>query len=200
MALSGMNSREKTAVIVLGVIIVVALIGIGILIAKLIVNGRDDAQATHITPAVTAPQAIAPQETATLVANPSLGGEAATPAAAGSGPVMVVRVESPGPLLPVILMDQPLHAGRTYQVEIGAADGSRVAIRGSWSHSAKSVDGRLELPLPESIEATTPFRLDLVPPVPNPASWSLSLSASPKNLLDQPPRLVITVWDVTSSE
>jgi hypothetical protein len=200
MALLGMNSREKTAIIVLGVIIVVALVGIGVLAAKLIVSDRGDAPTTHVTPAATTTQVMAPQETSTLVANPSLEGEAATPAATGPEPIVVVQVESPGPLLPVVLMDQALHPGRSYRVEIVAADGSKTAIRGSWSHSAKGADGKLELPLPESFEGTTPLRLDLVPPVPNPVSWSLSLSASAKDLLGQPPRLVITVWDVTGSE
>jgi hypothetical protein len=199
-ALSGMNSREKAVVAVLGLIIVAALVGIGVLAAKLIRDGGSG-QGTAITPPATAPvEAAVPQETVTLVANPSLAGEAATPAPAGAQPVVVVQVESPGPLLPAILTDQALHPSRKYRVEITTVDGSKTAIRGSWSHSAQGADGKLELPLPEPIEGTTPLRLDLVPPVANATSWSVSVSAAPRDLLGQPPRLAITIWDVTGSE
>jgi hypothetical protein len=199
MAFSGMNSREKTIVAVLGVIIVVALVGIGVLVAKLISSGGDGGQAAGITPAATATaQVTGPQETATLVANPSLEGEAATPAPGGAEPVVVVQVASSAPLLPAILLDQALLPSRSYRIEIAAVDGSKIAIRGSWSHSAKSADGKLELPLPTSIEGTTPLSLDLVPPMANAVSWSISVSASPRDLLGQPPRLVIKIWDVTA--
>jgi hypothetical protein len=198
MAASGMSSKEKTIVAVLGVIIVIALVGIGILVAKLVVDGGDGGQTTNITPAATVPaQAPAPQETVTLVANPSLEGQAATPAPAAAQPVAIVQVKSPGPLLPAILTDQPLHPGRSYRLEIAAADGSAVVIRGSWSQSAKGADGKLELPLPETLDGATPLRLDLVPPMANPSEWSFSVSAVPKDLLGQPPELVITIWDVT---
>lgn len=194
---SGMTSREKTLVAVLGAIIVVALIGIGVLAAKLIAD-KGNGGAADITPVATvASQAVTPEETATLVANPSLEGQAATPAPAAAEPVPVKKVESPAPLLPAVLIDQPLHPGRTYRIEIVAADGSPTAIRGSWSQSAKSADGKPALPLPEVIEGTTPFRLELAPPVANATSWSVSVSVAPSDLLAQPPKLAITIWDVT---
>jgi hypothetical protein len=198
MSQSGMNSREKAVVAVLGVIIVVALIGIGVLVAKLVTGGGADGQTTGITPATTTPVgAAASAESPTLVANPSLEEGGATPAPGGAEPVAVVQVESSGPLFPATLTSQALHPGRSYRIEITAVDGSETAIRGSWSQSAKSADGKLELPLPEMIEGTTPFLLDLAPPMVNPSSWSVSVSASPRELLGQPPRLTITVWDVT---
>jgi hypothetical protein len=198
MSQSGMNSREKTIVAVLGVILVIALIGIGVLVAKLVAGGGAGGQTTGITPAVTMPDEVAaPPETATLVTNPSLEEQGATPAPGGAEPVAVVQAQSSAPLFPATLTNQALHPGRSYRIEITAVDGSETAIRGSWSQSAKSADGKLELPLPEMIEGTTPFRLDLTPPMVNPSSWSVSVSASPRDLLGQPPRLAITVWDVT---
>jgi hypothetical protein len=200
MALSSMNTREKTVVAILGVIIVAALGGIGVLAAKLVTDGTGGT-AGGITPGPSAPVAIAvPQETATLVTNPSLEGEAAAPAPIAAEPVAIAQVESAGALLPAILADQGLPPRRKYRVEVVAVDGSKVAIRGSWSQSAKSANGKLELPLPEAFEGTTPFSFELVPPLANPSSWSVSVSAAPQDLLGQPPRLVIKVWDVTGSQ
>ncbi|MGD2206633.1 MAG: hypothetical protein PVH17_07630 [Anaerolineae bacterium] len=202
MAPSGINSREKTIIAILAVVIVIALIGIGILVARLVTGDKEGGETGGITPVATAPGgAVSSEATATLVANPSLKEPAeATPAAVGDQPVAVVRVESPKQLLPAILTDHALHPGHRYRLEITAIDGSSVAIRGSWSQSAKTADGNLELPLPESIEGKTPFRLDIEPPAANPTSWSLSASASPKDLLGNPPKLVIIVWDVTGSK
>jgi hypothetical protein len=199
MALSEMNSREKTVLVVLVLIIAAALVGIGVLAARLIAGDAEE-QATNITVAPESQvEAAVPEGTATLVANPELVEEPVIPPPAGAQPVPVVQVESPGPLLPAILADQALHPGRQYRVEIAATDGSKTEVRGSWSHSAKSADGHLEMPLPEEIEGTTPLTLDLVAPVANAMAWSVSVSAAPRDLLAQPPRLTITVWDVTGN-
>ncbi len=199
MALSGMSSRERTLVIVLGVIIVLALVGIGLLAARLIASDEDGQQAGGITPAATtAGPAATPQASATLVENPPLEeASEATPAPVAEEPVAVAQVESQGAVLPAIITSQPLHAGHRYRIEIAALDGSRVAVKGSWSQSARGAGGELELPLPESIEGQTPLTIEVQPPLENPASWRVSVSAAPKDLLGQPPKLVVTIWDVT---
>lgn len=221
MGLSGMSSKEKTIVAVLAVVIVISLIAIGLLIARLVVGSGDSEQTTGIIPPMATSEGLAapvatsegpsvpgptsegtapPQPSVTPVPNPTLVEAAQEPPESGDGQrAAVAREESPGPILPAILMNQSLHGGHRYQVEITTKDGSKVHIWGSWSQSAKGADGSLELPLPEFIEGATPFTIDVVPPLDNPASWSVSVSASPKNLLGQPPPLVITVWDVTGS-
>jgi hypothetical protein len=190
MDFSDVSSREKTIIVVLGVIIMIALVGIGILAAKVLVS---DEQETGITPpAATEETQPLSTPTATLVQE--------SPTSAGGGPVRVVSEPSPSGRLPAILMDQPLKGDRSYRVEIVTQDGSTIEIRGSWRQKAKSASGDLELALPESIDAKTPFSLDLTPPVANPTEWSVSISASAKDLVPEPPRLVITIWDVTGIE
>jgi hypothetical protein len=202
MAFSEMSSRERTIIGVLAGIIVIALIGIGVLVAKLAAGGGSNQPAGGITgPAATLAEISTPPVTVTLVANPSLDQiveEAAAPVS--EQPVAVARAESPGALLPVIVPNQALQGDHRYRIEIEAEDGSSVLIRGSWSQSAKSASGELALPLPESIEATTPFRLEVVPPMNNPSEWRITVSAAPKDLLAQPPHLAITIWDVTGSQ
>jgi hypothetical protein len=200
MAFSEMNSRERTIIAVLAGVIVVALIGIGVLAAKLIGGGSSQPAAGITAPPATS-EFSSPPVTVTLVTNPSLEGAVGVTAAPVSAqPVAIARAESPGALLPVIVANQALQGDHRYQVEIAAEDGSSVAIRGSWSQSAKGAAGDLALPLPESIEATTPFRLDVVPPMSHPSEWRITVSAAPKDLLEQPPHLAITIWDVTGSE
>jgi hypothetical protein len=203
MAFSGMNSREKTLIAALGVVIVIALIGIGLLLARLLTGEGGQGAEVVITPppATIESSASGPQETATLVTNPDPEAAADLPDVPDSGqPLAVVRVESSAPLLPAILTEQPLRPGRSYRIEIAAIDGSQVAIRGSWSQAARGGDGSLELPLPESIEGTTPYNIALDPPLANPTSWSCSVSVGPRDLLGQPPKLVITIWDETANE
>jgi hypothetical protein len=189
---SGMGSREKTLIVVLGVIIIIALVGIGILAAKLLVGDGGEQAAGITPPAATEETLPLSAATATL--------EQESPASAGGQPVRVVSEPSPSGRLPAILMDQPLRGDRSYRVEIVTEDGSSIDIRGSWRQKAKSASGDLELALPESIDAKTPFSLDLTPPVDSPREWSVSISASAKDLVPEPPRLVITIWDVTGIE
>jgi hypothetical protein len=198
MALSGMNSREKTLIAVLAVIIILALVGIGVLIAKLVVDGGAEEQAGGITPVATT-LAATPEPTATLVETPALEAEEETPlpTPAGAEPVRVTQAESPAPLLPVLITNQALHAGHHYRVEIAAADGSAVAIKGSWSQSAKGAGAQIEVTGPESFEGKTPFSLEVKPPLDNPTSWSITVSAGPQDLLGQPPKLVLTILDVS---
>ncbi len=202
MALSEMNSREKTIVAVLGVIIVIALIGIGFLVAKLVADGGTGGQATGIVVAETAPaDAGTPEATFTAVAPASVEGLAeTTPAPVSDEPVAVGRAESLSPGLPALLVNQPLHGDRRYRLEVTAADGSAVSISGSWSQAATGAAGEAQMDVAEPIEGATPFTADIRPPVANPESWSLSASVGPKDLLGSPPALVITVWDVTGTQ
>ncbi len=231
MAFSQMSSREKTIVAVLGVVILIALIGIGILVARLITGGADE-QALEITVVPTTPveeaSTAALQEAPTSAAGeaptaesgqaPASGSESTpagvvgiTPVAAPSleglslsppkpisdQPVVVARQQSVRPGAPVIIASHPLYAGRRYRLEITAADGSEVAIQGSWGQAATSVSGKVTAPQIQFFEGTTPFLVDVVAPVADPVLWSCSISAGPKDLLGQPPGLVITIWDVT---
>jgi hypothetical protein len=202
MALSEMNSREKTIVAVLGVIIVIALIGIGFLVAKLVADGRAGGEATGIAVTGTVPvEASTPEATFTFVAPASVDGLAeTTPAPISDQPVAVVRVESLSPGLPVLLVNQPLHGDRRYRLEVAAADGSAAKIAGNWSQAASGAAGEAQIDFAEPIDGTTPFIVDVDPPVANPKSWSLSASVGPKELLGSPPSLVIIVWDVTGTQ
>jgi hypothetical protein len=195
MAFSGMNSREKTIVVALGVVILIALVGIGILAARLISSGK----APEITVAATsAAGAATPQATITMVAAPSLTDVVqTTPQPVSDKPVVVGRQESAGPGLPVMIANQPLHAGRRYRIEIKAKDDSSIAIQGSWSQAATGASGKMALPEIKSFEGTTPFTIDIASPVADPTLWSVSASAGPKGILGKSPSLVITVYDVT---
>lgn len=201
MTLSGASSREKVLIAVLAVIIVIALVGIGVLLARLLVDGGADEQAGGITPAATtAVTAEPPAPTATLVDNPSLEGEGEAlpppPPPAGNEPVVVVREEGAGPGLPVLIASQPLNAGRRYRIEITAAGGSAVAVQGSWGQSASGEGPEVAVMPRESFEGRTPLTIEVQPLLENPTSWSISVSAGPGDLLGQPSKLVITIWDV----
>jgi hypothetical protein len=199
MAFSGMSSKEKTIIVVLGVVILLALAGIGILGARLITGGKVGGQPPEITVAATsAAGAAAPEATITMVATPSLKDVAqTTPQPVSAKPVAVGRQESPGPGLPVIIANQPLYAGRRYRLEVTAADGTSVAIQGSWSQGALSAGGTVTSPQVQFFEDKTPYTVDVVSPVADPTSWSISASAGPKDMLAKPAILVITIYDVT---
>jgi hypothetical protein len=207
MSLSGMSSKEKTIVAVLGAVILVALIGIGVLVARLVTGDQNTGDAPQITVAATpaagatTPGAGVSEGTITPVATPSLQELAeTTPQPVAASPVVVVRTESPGSPLPALLTSYPLHAGRIYRLEITAVDGSSVPIQGSWSQAAMGAGGKVDATLPEFFETKTPFGIDVASPVPNPSSWSVSASAAPANLLGETANLVITVYDVTGTE
>ena len=199
MAFSEMGSREKTIIAVLGVVIVIALIGIGFLVAKL---ATDDTSATEgLSITVAAPEAAVPVATFTLVATASLEGLVkTTPVAVSSQPVAVAQEKGIAPGLPAIMVNEPLHAGHSYRLEVTAADGSKAKVSGSWSQAARNAAGAVEMDVSKSIEGKTPLGVDIEPPVSNPSSWSLSASVGPKDLLGDNPVLVITLWDVTGSK
>ena len=199
MALSGMSSREKTVVAILGVVIILALVGIGILLARLLADSSSSAP-EGISVTETAVAAVQPQATVTLVDAPSLEGLGEpAPVAAGAEPVVVKRVESVGPLAPVMIASQPLSAGHRYRLEVTASDESTVPIHGSWSQSATSASGQVAAPQIEFFESSTPYRVDIEAPVADPSMWGVSISAGPQGLGGQA-NLVITVWDVTGSQ
>jgi hypothetical protein len=200
MAFTEMNSREKRTIIILAVIIGLAVIGIGILAAKVLVDGGE--RETGITPPVATVEAAPPAETTvTVVADVASEGPAQNSGAStGEGPVAVMQIQSRGNLLPVMMTEQALDGRRRYRVEIVTVDGSMIAISGTWSQSTKSAGGDLDLSLPQSFEGQTPYVLDLSPGIENAVEWNVSVSAAPKDLLGNPPLLVMTVWDVTGSE
>lgn len=207
MSFSEMSSREKTIVAILATVILVALIGIGVLVARLVTSDKTSGDVPAITVAATpAAGAATPgvgvsEGTITPVATPSLKDLAeTTPQPVAASPVVVVRTESPGSPLPVLLTNYPLHAGRVYRLEITAIDGSTFAIQGSWSQAALGAGGEVDATLPELFEAKTPYGIDLVSPVTKPSMWSISASAAPANLLAQTADLVITLYDVTGTE
>jgi len=201
MDFSQMSSREKTILIVLALIIVLALVGIGILAARLLTGGEGATGDSPITVVPTAAVgASTPEVTITLVATPALEELAVTtPEPVSDQLVAVAREESPGPLLPVLLTNSPLHAGHNYRLEITAKDGSSVAIRGSWSQAALSAAGGIAADLPEMFEGTTPYSLEITAPIADPSSWSVSASAAPKELFGEAPILVITLYDATGT-
>ncbi len=208
MAFTEMSPRERKTILVLAVIIVLAVIGIGFLAAKFLVDGGD--QETGITPpAVMIETATPSTATVTLqsAASPAVAADVieegvaqGSVASVDEKPVAVVQIRSLGNLLPVMMTEQALDGRRRYQVEIVAVDGSVVSISGRLSQSTKSAGGDLDLSLPKSFEGQTPFVLDLNPGIDNPKEWKVSVSAMPKDLLGDPPILVMTVWDVTGSE
>jgi hypothetical protein len=207
MSFSEMSSREKAIVAILAFVILVALIGIGILVAGLVTGDKTSGDAPVITvaatpvPSAATPGATVSEGTITPVATPSLKDLAqTTPQPVAASPVVVVRTESPGSPLPVLLTSYPLYAGRVYRLEVTAADGSTFPIQGSWSQAAMGAGGEVDATLPELFEAETPYSIDVVSPVANPSSWSISASAAPANLLAQTANLVITVYDVTGTE
>ena len=218
MALSNMSSREKIVVGVLGLVILLALVGIGILAANLVsrsdeeqevagesataaaVEGEDlPAGGTEATALPGAPAAGEAPEGAdiTPVATPLL--REAPAAGAGDGEV-VVRQEGVGPLAPVVIADQPLQPGRRYRIEIQAVDGSRVAIHGSWSQAGVGGGGTLSAPTIEFFEGQTPYRIDLALPLAEAEMWSCSVSAAVQvgqGAALSGPALAIEILDVT---
>lgn len=199
MAFSEMSSKERTTIIVLAVIIGLAVIGIGVLAAKVLVGGGE--QETGVTVPAPTLEAVGPSATVTLIADvaPDVASSGSAQSV-GVNAVAVVQAKNLGPLLPAMLSQQPLDGRRQYRVEIVAEDGSAVRISGNWSQSTTSVGGELELSLPENFKGETPLVLDLNPGIDNPKEWKVSVSASPDDLLGDPPNLVITIWDVTGSE
>ena len=208
MSFSEASSREKALVLVLLVVIIVALIGIGILLAKLLFGGEGE-KAGGITPAPTTAAAeagdagptITPIE-ASIVQQAELPAEATSPAASGSEPVVLVQVESVGPLAPAMIVNQALEPGHQYRLEVTAQDGTAIAVEGNWSQAATSASGQAAAPQIEFFEGTTPYRIDIAPPVADPKMWGISVSAGFKeaDLLAEGPAVVITIWDVTAGE
>jgi hypothetical protein len=189
-----MSSREKAILAVLAVVIVIALVGIGVLAAKLLSGDGEGEQAAGITPP---PPTVLPDAVITQVANPSLDLVVEPPPESVSRePVAVAEVKSSSPILPVVLTEQPLNPNRQYELQITAENGGEIDIWGSWSQAAKTAGGGLEIPLPVSIKAKTPYSQKLHPPVEDAVAWSLTVSAAPQDLLNDPSRLVITVWDI----
>jgi hypothetical protein len=189
MALSNMSPRERTIVIALGVIILIALLGIGVLAARLVSDQE---------PEVTA--GAAPTVTITAIAPPSPEVPPATPVVSTGQPVAVTRAEGAGPGAPVLIAAQALHPGRRYRIEITAADGASVQVNGSWSQAAVVSQGQAAAPEIDVFEGLTPYQIEVVSPVENPEMWSVSVSAGLKNILGPQVPLVITIWDVTEAE
>jgi len=185
-----MSSRERTIVIVLAVIIVVALAGIGVLAAKLV---SDDGEPTVVATAL-------PGGTITPVPPPPPEPAVDTPVTNVGQPVEVVRAEGVGPGSPVIIAAQALHPGRRYRIEIAAANGAKVAINGSWSQAAVATQGQPAAPQIEFFDGVTPHEIEVVSPVSNPEMWSVSVSAGPANILGEQPVLVVIIWDVTEAQ
>ncbi|MFC2030237.1 hypothetical protein ACFLWA_05865 [Chloroflexota bacterium] len=201
MAFSNVNSRERTLIAALGVVIVIALVGIGFLVVRLVNDGKDSDLTEGVEEAASGEEIAVPVPTFTLVAAASLEGLAeTTPVAIASQPVAVAQEKGLAPGLPVIVANQPLQAGHRYQLEVTAADGSKAQVVGSWSQSASNAAGKVGVDVSEPFKGKTPLSVDLKPPVPNPTSWSFSASAGPESILAANPVLVITLWDVTGSE
>ncbi len=218
-----MSSKEKTIIGVLAVVIVLALVGIGVLAAKLL-GGEETTAATAIPTGeeavalpVTSTPAATPQEgeppTAALPPSPPPGSPPPDQPPAGQPPgnqplegqppggpppVIVFRAESAGPGLPAIITDHPLQPGHRYRLEIISADGSVQPIKGNWSQAATSAGGQVAPPQIEFFEGETPYTIEVVPPVADPAQWGLSISASPKDPVGQQIILVIILYDVTA--
>ena len=202
MSVSGLSSKQKTVVAILVVVIVLALLGIGVLLAKLVGGDHGGGQSLQITVAAST-QAVAPAATVTLVSPPVMEELVKlAPSPISDQPVLVAREEGIGPLAPVIIVSQPLNPGHRYRLEISALDGSKAAIYGSWGQLATSTDGQVALPQIEFFEGTTPFYVDVVSPIENAGMWSCSVSAGLRSpdLLGALPNLAISIWDVTGSK
>lgn len=228
MSPSGMSSRERIIVIVLGVVILLALIGIGILAAKLVSGTGDEQVSVDQSATVASQEEGPPVGSAEETPPPAVAGEAETPAVAAditpvAPPVLqeapppasdaaegqlLVRQEGMGGLAPVVIANQALQPGHRYRIEIQAVDGSRVGIHGSWSQAAQRADGTLSAPAIQLFEGQTPYNIDLDAPLAEPARWSCSVSAAVKveplatGLGTQlsGPVLAIEILDVTGSQ
>lgn len=195
MALSGMSSREKTIVAVLAVVIVLALVGIGVLAAQLIDgDGEDEASPVAVASATTGAD-LTPVPPPTLEKPKD-----EPPFVGGNQPVAIAQAESIGPLAPALIASQTLHADHRYRIEIKAADGSQLAVTGSWSQAATGSGEQVAPPEIEFFEGTTPHNIDVNSPVANPDMWACSVSAMFKDGLAANTNLVITIWDVTGVE
>jgi hypothetical protein len=207
MSLSGMSPREKTVVAILGIVILLALVGIGILAANLVSRSGEEGVAGESATAAAVegegqPAADVPEAAAgiTPVATPILLEEPAVAADLPGGQV-IVRQEGVGPLAPVVIADQALQPGRRYRIEIQAMDGSRVNIHGSWSQAAVGGGGSLSAPVIEFFEGQTPYRIDLNLPLATADRWSCSVSAALKDVtLASGSALAIEIQDVTGSQ
>lgn len=207
MAFSEMNSRDRTIIIILVAVIVLALIGIGLLVARLLSDGalRDEAGGITVVP-TSEPGAVGQVEiepTITAVAAPALGQAAEVPKVeVGEQPVPIVRQEAVGPLAPVLIVGQSLQPGHLYRIEISNSDGSQAAMEGNWSQSATSASGQVAAPQIEFFDGVTPYVIEVAPPVADPQMWSLSVSAGFKKVgvLSGTSKLVITILDVTGSQ
>jgi hypothetical protein len=200
MALSEMSSKEKTIVVILGIVIVIALVGIGILAAQLVTGrGRGD-QADLVVPESPAASEASPQATHTLVPPPEAGSASkAVPDPAEGQAEAVVREEGLRAGLPVLLAGQALDGSRSYQLEVTTVDGSPVVVSGSWSQTATGAKGKIEM-ASQRLEGTTPIVVEIEAPLADPKSWIFSASAGPKDLLSKTGPLAIILWDVTESE
>ena len=190
MTLSEMNSKEKTIVAILGGVILIALIGIGILIALLLTRTGGDRSDPEISvvPASETGERATPAATITPVDTPSLQESDATPLpAVNEQAVIVIQEKSIGPGTPAIITGQPLQPGHQYRLVISTEDGSKIGIQGSWSQAASSRSGEAVLPQIEFFEGTTPFEMDILAPVDDPAVWRFSVSAAPKPSAPQMP-------------
>jgi hypothetical protein len=212
MSLSSMSSREKIVVAVLGVVILLALVGIGILAANLVsrtdeeeIAGEVEGQPAGSTQETSLPGASAEagtQEAAvdiTPVATPVLE-EPPPPVRDAAGGEVIVRQEGVGGLAPVVIANQALQPGRLYRIEIQAVDGSQVVVQGSWSQAAVGAGGTLSAPALEFFEGQTPYRIDLALPLADATRWSCSVSAAIKGAQLSGPALAIEILDVTGSQ
>ncbi len=155
MAFSEMSSRDRTIIFILVAVIVLALIGIGLLVARLLSEGELAKSEGGITVAPTSESAVAAQAgvepTITAVAAPALGQAAEAPKVeVGEQSVAIARQEAVGPLAPVLIVGQALQPGHRYRIEISTSDGSQAAVEGSWSQAATS---RKMLPITLCVKA-----------------------------------------------
>lgn len=207
MAFSEMNSRDRTIIIILVAVIVIALIGIGLLVARLLSDGGLKNEEGGITVVPTSESGVAVQAgiepTITAVAAPVLGQAAEVPEVeVGEEPAAIARQEAVGPLAPVLIVGQALQPGHLYRIEISSSDGSQAAMEGNWSQAATSASGQVAAPQIEFFDGVTPHVIEVAPPVSDPQMWSLSVSAGFKKVgaLTGTSKLVITILDVTGSQ
>lgn len=206
MAFSEMSSRDRTIIVILVAVIVLALIGIGLLVARLVSDGGIKEEGGGITVVPTSESTVAAQTeaepTITAVAAPALGQAAEVPKVEVSGqPVAIARQEAVGPLAPVLIAGQALQPGHLYRIEIATSDGSQAAIEGTWSQASTSVSGQVAAPQIEFFDGVTPYSIEVAPPVSDPQMWSLSVSAGWKQVgISGTSKLVISILDVTGSQ
>ncbi len=206
MVFSEMNSMDRTIIIILVAVIVLALIGIGLLVARLLSDGGITEEGGGITVVPTSESTVAAQAevepTITAVAAPALGQAAEVPQVQVSEqPVVVALQEAVGPLAPVLMAGQSLQPGHLYRIEITTSDGSQAAIEGTWSQASTSASGQVGAPKIEFFEGMTPYAVEVAPPVSDPQMWSLSVSAGWKQVdISETRLLVISILDVTGSQ